>query len=59
MLDTDVINRNIIKRDGTEVLFDPNKIVTAISKANAAADINDRISDTSIDNIKNIKIYNE
>lgn len=47
-------NTNIIKRDGTEVPFNPEKIITAVSKANAAADTIDRISKQSIEDISSI-----
>ena len=47
-------NLNIIKRSGEEVLFDRNKIVSAVTRANAAAEVSDRISDDSIENIGSI-----
>lgn len=41
----------VIKRDGSTVDFDRSKIVKAISKANEAVDLEDRISDEQIDKI--------
>lgn len=41
----------VIKRDGSTVDFDRNKIVKAISKANKAVDFEDRITDAQIDEI--------
>ena len=45
---------SIIKRNGAEVPFDPNKIITAISKANEATDAIDRISDIQIAKISEL-----
>ncbi len=46
----------VIKRDGSTVDFDRNKIKTAITKANEAVDPDFRISDDQIENIvKNIE----
>lgn len=41
----------IIKRDGTEVPFDKNKILSAITRANEHVDIQNRISAQDIDEI--------
>lgn len=41
----------IIKRSGTEVTFDRNKIYTAICKANAQVDLKDQLSDEKINSI--------
>lgn len=41
----------VIKRDGSTVDFDRSKIVKAISKANEAVDLEDRISDAQIEKI--------
>lgn len=41
----------VIKRDGSTVDFDRSKIIKAISKANEAVDIEDRVSDKQIENI--------
>lgn len=45
---------NIIKRNGSEVPFDPNKIVVAVSKANTSVSEQDRISDIQIKHISEI-----
>ena len=39
----------VIKRDGTSVGFDRSKIVTAIQKANAAAEDHERVSDEQVE----------
>ena len=41
----------VIKRDGSTVDFDRSKIIKAISKANEAVDIEDRVSDKQIESI--------
>ena len=41
----------VIKRDGSTVDFDRSKIIKAISKANEAVDLEDRISDKQIEKI--------
>ncbi|MDE6557779.1 MAG: anaerobic ribonucleoside-triphosphate reductase [Clostridia bacterium] len=41
----------VIKRDGSTVDFDRSKIIKAISKANEAVDIEDRVSDAQIEKI--------
>lgn len=41
----------VIKRDGSTVDFDRSKIVKAISKANEAVDMEDRVSDEQIESI--------
>ena len=41
----------VIKRDGTTVDFDPQKIVVAIEKANAAVEEQCRISESKIKEI--------
>ena len=41
----------VIKRDGTTVDFDRNKIVTAIKKANSAVDEEHRVNDEQIEQI--------
>ncbi|MDE7162482.1 MAG: anaerobic ribonucleoside-triphosphate reductase [Clostridia bacterium] len=41
----------VIKRDGSTVDFDRSKIIKAISKANEAVDIEDRVSEKQIENI--------
>ncbi len=41
----------VIKRDGSTVDFDRSKIVKAISKANEAVDIEDRVTDKQIEQI--------
>ena len=47
----------VIKRDGLVANFDVNKIVNAIKKANQNSDLEQKLSDSSIDIIvKNIKI---
>ena len=43
----------IIKRNGSEVLFDQTKITAAIEKANNEVVETDRLSDEDIDNITN------
>lgn len=51
---------NIIKRGGTEAVFDPNKIKNALLKANVSVSESDRLSDDEIDLIvKNITNYIE
>ena len=44
---------NVIKRNGSEVVFDLNKIKVALSKANASIDENDQIDDETINQICN------
>ena len=44
---------NVIKRNGKEVLFDKNKIIVAISKANKEVDEKDRLSEKQIIDIAN------
>ena len=41
----------VIKRDGTIVEFDLNKIIVAVSKANASVDPDERVDDEQIRNI--------
>ena len=41
----------IVKRDGTEVMFDRSKIVVAIGKANAEVPVKERISEYTLDDI--------
>lgn len=41
----------VIKRNGSEVDFDPSKIKNAISSANGEVDVKDRLSDWEIDAI--------
>ena len=41
----------VIKRDGTTVDFDRSKIVTAIQKANAAVEEDERLAQKSVDAI--------
>ena len=43
----------IIKRNGSEAVFDKDRIIIAISKANEAAPIDDRLTDTQIRDIAN------
>ena len=38
----------IIKRNGTEMLFEPKKIYNAVTKANLAVEAKDRICDEQI-----------
>lgn len=44
---------NVIKRNGSEVVFDLNKIKIALSKANASIDEDDQIDDETINQICN------
>ena len=44
---------NVIKRNGSEVIFDLNKIKIALSKANASIDEDDQIDDETINQICN------
>ena len=44
---------NVIKRNGSEVVFDLNKIKIALSKANASIDEDDQINDETINQICN------
>ncbi len=44
---------NVIKRNGSEVVFDLNKIKVALSKANASIDEDDQIDDETINQICN------
>ena len=46
-----VIGMKIIKRSGVEMLFDREKIATAIRKANVQVDERDRLTDAQIDSI--------
>ena len=49
----------VIKRDGTTVDFDGNKIVLAIQKANAAVEESERIDEDKIhDIVNNIQVRN-
>ena len=41
----------LIKRNGSEVLFDREKISVAVAKANAAVEAKDRISEEAIEGI--------
>ena len=41
----------VVKRDGTIVAFDRSKIVSAIRKANASVDEEDRVSEAQIEEI--------
>ena len=41
----------VIKRDGSTVDFDRSKIIKAISKANEAVDMEDRVSEKQIEAI--------
>ena len=42
---------NIIKRNGTEVKFDPSKISIALGKANDSVELKDRITEKQIEEI--------
>jgi len=41
-------NMKLIKRNGSEVIFDGEKIAAAVRKANAAVDVSDRISEADV-----------
>ncbi len=48
---------NIIKRNGSEVKFDPMKIIAAIAKANSEVVETERLSAEEIDNMTNNVLY--
>lgn len=51
MINLSMTGRHIIKRDGREVDFNPDKIATAISKANASVVETDRMTKEQVKNV--------
>ncbi|MEG0366533.1 MAG: ATP cone domain-containing protein, partial [Coprobacillus sp.] len=47
----------IIKRNGSEMIFDPSKITAAIVKANDEVVETERLTDEEIDNVTHNVIY--